>query len=84
MTMINTLEQEKIIESMNEYNDFILLTGGINMAIEMKPEIKKVLDKINFIDRYQKMSERFRGNPNDLDDRLGSYNNQKVIEVFKL
>lgn len=54
------------------------------MDIEMKLEIKKVLDKINFIDRYQKMSERFRGNSSDLDDRLGSYTIQKVIEVFKL
>ncbi len=57
--------------------------GTISMAIEMKPEIKKVLEKINFIDRYQAMSNRFRGNSNDLDDRLGSYNIQKVIEVLK-
>lgn len=33
--------------------------GTISMAIEMKPEIKKVLEKINFIDRYQAMSNRF-------------------------
>lgn len=57
--------------------------GTISMAIEMKPEIKKVLEKINFIDRYQAMSNRFRENSNDLVDRLGSYNIQKVIEVLK-
>ena len=48
----------------------------------MKPEIKVVLDKIGFVDRYKKMSEYFRGNPNDLNDRLEDYDVKKVIEMF--
>ncbi|MGG0656881.1 hypothetical protein [Rummeliibacillus pycnus] len=37
------------------------------MSFEMKPEIKAVLEKIEFVDRYKKLSEHFIGNPNDLN-----------------
>lgn len=53
------------------------------MSFEMKPEIKAVLEKIEFVDRYKKLSEHFRGNPNDLNDRLDDYDIEKVNEIFK-
>ncbi|ALC53268.1 MULTISPECIES: hypothetical protein [Bacillus] len=53
------------------------------MSFEMKPEIKVVLEKIRFVDRYKKLSENFRGNPNDLNDRLEDYDIEKVNEIFK-
>lgn len=49
----------------------------------MKPEIKAVLEKIRFVDRYKNLSENFRGNPNDLNDRLEDYDIEKVNEIFK-
>lgn len=52
------------------------------MGLEMKPEIKKVLEKIEFINRYKVLSEQFRGNPNDINDRLGNYDIEKVNEIF--
>ncbi|WHY79966.1 hypothetical protein QNH20_12835 [Neobacillus sp. WH10] len=52
------------------------------MSLEMKPEIKLALEKIDFVNKYKKMSERFRGNPNDLNDRLDEYDVEKVIEIF--
>ncbi|MGG0724332.1 hypothetical protein [Bacillus mycoides] len=53
------------------------------MSFEMKPEIKAVLEKIRFVDRYKNLSENFRGNPNDLNDRLEDYDIEKVNEIFK-
>ena len=52
------------------------------MSLEMKSEIKLVLEKIDFVNKYKKMSERFKGNPNDLNDRLDEYDVEKVIEIF--
>lgn len=53
------------------------------MSFEMKPEIKAVLEKIEFVDRYKKLSKRYNGNPNDLNDRLDEYDIEKVNEIFK-
>ena len=53
------------------------------MSLEMKPEIKKVLEKVEFVQRYKVLSEQFRGNPNDINDRLENYDIEKVNEVFK-
>ncbi|MFT9818123.1 hypothetical protein [Lysinibacillus sp. NPDC056185] len=53
------------------------------MSFEIKPEIKAALEKIRFVDRYKKLSERFSGNPNDLNDRLDEYDIEKVNEIFK-
>lgn len=52
------------------------------MSFEMKPEIKTVLEKIEFVNRYRVLSEQFRGNPNDINDRLDSYDIEKVNEIF--
>ncbi|MDI6676454.1 hypothetical protein QMA02_11320 [Bacillus wiedmannii] len=52
------------------------------MNVEMKPEIKEVLKKIKFIDRYKKLSGNFRSNLNDLNDRLEDYDMEKVNEIF--
>ena len=52
------------------------------MSFEMKPEIKAALEKINFIDKYQKLSDRFKVNPNDLYDRLEDYDLEKVMAIF--
>ncbi|KAA0966410.1 hypothetical protein FQ087_09320 [Sporosarcina sp. ANT_H38] len=53
------------------------------MSFEMKPEIKTVLEKIEFVDRYKVLSEQFRGNPNDINDRLEDYDIEMVNEIFK-
>ncbi|MBA4538330.1 hypothetical protein H1Z61_14600 [Bacillus aquiflavi] len=49
------------------------------MSFEMKPEIKATLKKIEFIDRYKEMSNRFNGNP---DDSFENYEIEKVIEII--
>ncbi|SCC47385.1 Protein of unknown function [Bacillus cereus] len=36
------------------------------MNVEMKPEIKEVLKKIKFIDRYKKLSGNFSSNYSDI------------------
>lgn len=36
------------------------------MSFEMKPEIKTVLKKMDFVNRYTMLSEQFRGNSNDV------------------
>lgn len=53
------------------------------MSFEMKPEIKTVLEKIEFVNRYKVLSEQFRGNSNDINDRLENYDIEKVNEIFK-
>ncbi|MEM5601668.1 hypothetical protein AAHB61_15975 [Bacillus cereus] len=52
------------------------------MNVEMKPEIKEVLKKIKFIDRYKKLSGNFSSNLNDLNDRFEGYDMEKVNEIF--
>lgn len=52
------------------------------MSFEMKPEIKTVLEKIEFVNRYKVLSKQFRGNPNDINDRLENYDIEKVNEIF--
>ncbi|EOO34318.1 hypothetical protein IIU_02545 [Bacillus cereus VD133] len=52
------------------------------MNVEMKPEIKEVLRKIKFVDRYKKLSGNFSSNLNDLNDRLEDYDIEKVNEIF--
>lgn len=52
------------------------------MSFEMEPQIKTVLEKIEFVNRYKLLSDRFRGNPNDVNDRLENYNLGKVNETF--
>ena len=52
------------------------------MSFEMKPEIKTVLEKIEFVNRYKVLSEQFRGNPTDINDRLENYDIEKVNEIF--
>lgn len=52
------------------------------MSFEMKPEIKTVLEKIEFVNRYKVLSEQFRGNSNDINDRLENYDIEKVNEIF--
>lgn len=52
------------------------------MSFEMKPEIKTVLEKIDFVNRYKVLSEQFKGNPNDINDRLENYDIEKVNEIF--
>lgn len=52
------------------------------MNVEMKPEIKEVLKKIKFVDRYKKLSGNCSSNLNELNDRLEDYYIEKVNEIF--
>lgn len=52
------------------------------MSFEMKPVIKTVLEKIEFVDRYRALSEQFEGNPDDINDRIENYEIEKVNEIF--
>lgn len=49
------------------------------MGFELKPEIKEVLEKINFLERSKNMSKRFN---ESLEDCLGNYDVNKVIHLF--
>ncbi|PLR73612.1 hypothetical protein CYJ37_08760 [Bacillus sp. UMB0728] len=52
------------------------------MSMEMKPEIKMALENISFEDRYRSLSARYKANSNDMEDRLESYEKDKVEEIF--
>lgn len=52
------------------------------MSFEMKPEIKTVLKKMDFVNRYTMLSEQFRGNSNDVSDGLDDYDPEKVREIL--
>ena len=49
------------------------------MAYDLKPEIKDVLGKIDFIERYKALAEKF----SDRENKFSDYENEKVIEVFE-
>lgn len=49
------------------------------MGFELKPEIKEVLEKINFLERSKNMSKRFN---ESLEDCLRNYDVNKVIHLF--
>ncbi|PAD69684.1 hypothetical protein CHH83_07405 [Bacillus sp. 7586-K] len=49
------------------------------MGFELKPEIKEVLEKMNFLERSKNMSKRFN---ESLEDCLGNYDVNKVIHLF--
>lgn len=49
------------------------------MAYDLEPEIKDVLEKIDFIKRYKTLAEKFSNKEN----KLSNYENEKVINVFE-
>ncbi|MEB9401061.1 hypothetical protein P4J11_01825 [Bacillus cereus] len=49
------------------------------MAYDLELEIKEVLEKINFVERYKALSERFSNSENTFKN----YENEKVFEVFE-
>ncbi|EEK60022.1 MULTISPECIES: hypothetical protein [Bacillus] len=49
------------------------------MAYDLELEIKEVLEKINFVERYKALSERFSNSENTFEN----YENEKVFEVFE-
>ena len=48
------------------------------MAYDLELEIKEVLEKINFVERYKALSEKFSNSENTFEN----YENEKAIEVF--
>lgn len=52
------------------------------MNMEMKPEIKMALKNISFEDRYRSLSARYETNPDGIEDRLESYDKDKVEEIL--
>ena len=49
------------------------------MAYDLELEIKEVLEKINFVERYKALSEKFSNSENTFEN----YENEKAIEVFE-
>lgn len=49
------------------------------MAYDLELEIKEVLEKINFVERYKALSEKFSNSENTFEN----YENVKVFEVFE-
>ncbi|SMD78205.1 hypothetical protein BACERE00184_01465 [Bacillus cereus] len=49
------------------------------MAYDLELEIKEVLEKINFVERYKALSEKF----SDRENTFENYENEKAIEVFE-
>ncbi|ARX68490.1 TPA: hypothetical protein ROY30_003156 [Bacillus cereus] len=49
------------------------------MAYDLEPEIKEVLEKIDFIQRYKALSKQFP----DRENTFENYENEKAIEVFE-
>ncbi|AZQ45933.1 MULTISPECIES: hypothetical protein [Bacillus cereus group] len=49
------------------------------MAYDLEPEIKEVLEKIDFIQRYKALSKQFP----DRENTFENYENEKVIAVFE-
>ncbi|MCU5570294.1 hypothetical protein OCA42_10390 [Bacillus cereus] len=49
------------------------------MAYDLEPEIKEVLEKIDFIQRYKASSKQFP----DRENTFENYENEKVIAVFE-
>ncbi|MCR6785327.1 MULTISPECIES: hypothetical protein [Bacillus cereus group] len=49
------------------------------MAYDLELEIKEVLEKINFVERYKALSEKFSNSENTFEN----YKNEKVFEVFE-
>ncbi len=49
------------------------------MAYDLEPEIKEVLEKIDFIQRYKALSKQFPYRENTFEN----YENEKVIAVFE-
>ncbi|BCA33717.1 hypothetical protein CN520_21470 [Bacillus cereus] len=49
------------------------------MAYDLELEIKEVLEKINFVERYKALSEKFSNSENTFEN----YENEKVFEVFE-
>ncbi|OED18854.1 hypothetical protein A9523_08600 [Bacillus cereus] len=49
------------------------------MAYDLELEIKEVLEKINFVESYKALSEKFSNSENTFEN----YENEKVFEVFE-
>ncbi|MDM5186432.1 hypothetical protein QUF99_03120 [Bacillus sp. DX4.1] len=49
------------------------------MAYALKPEIQEVLEKIDFMERYKALSEKF----SDRENTFENHENEKAIEVFE-
>ena len=49
------------------------------MPYSLKPEIQASLAKIDFIQRYKALSEKF----SDRENTFENYENEKAIEVFE-
>ncbi|RFB57743.1 hypothetical protein [Bacillus thuringiensis] len=49
------------------------------MAYDLELEIKEVLEKIEFVERYKSLSEKFSDRTNTFEN----YENEKAIEVFE-
>ncbi|PEK58423.1 hypothetical protein [Bacillus wiedmannii] len=49
------------------------------MAYDLELEIKEVLEKIDFVERYKSLSEKFPDRTNTFEN----YENEKVIAVFE-
>ncbi|MDV6036522.1 hypothetical protein [Bacillus sp. SM-B1] len=49
------------------------------MAYDLEPEIKEVLEKIDFIQRYKALSKQFP----DRENTFENYENEKAIEIFE-
>ncbi|MGG0731706.1 MULTISPECIES: hypothetical protein [Bacillus cereus group] len=49
------------------------------MAYDLELEIKEVLEKIDFVERYKALAEKF----SDRENTFENYENEKAIEVFE-
>ncbi|EJS45719.1 hypothetical protein ICG_05954 [Bacillus cereus BAG1X1-3] len=49
------------------------------MAYDLELEIKEVLEKIDFVERYKALAEKF----SNRDNLFSNYENKKAIEVFE-
>ncbi|MEC2711555.1 hypothetical protein P9Z56_18075 [Bacillus cereus] len=49
------------------------------MAYDLELEIKEVLEKINFVERYKALSKQFP----DRENTFENYENEKAIEIFE-
>ncbi|MED2836673.1 MULTISPECIES: hypothetical protein [Bacillus] len=49
------------------------------MAYDLELEIKEVLEKIDFVERYKSLSEKFPDRTNTFEN----YENEKAIEIFE-
>ena len=50
------------------------------MAYDLELEIKEVLEKINFVERYKALSERFSNSENTFEN----YENEKYLKYSRL